>query len=174
MGRRNLTLNRIEPWSALKFGFVVNLSLLAIGMLAAGIVWFFVERLQLISKVCEIAGDMGFVECGVNGGNLFRALFLLGLLGVVVNTGLMVFFAFLYNLIADLVGGVQISVTDDAPARSGARTVAGAPRRPASPPPAPTGVDSRPRRTMSDEEMFAGRDAGRPPEPSRRGGARSG
>lgn len=115
MVRRRLTLKRIDPWSVLKFGFVANLSLLAIGLLGAGVVWFFVQRLELIGKVCEIATEMGFVECGVNGGNLFRALFLLGLLGVVIQTGLLVFLAFLYNLIADLVGGLSFSFVDDTP-----------------------------------------------------------
>lgn len=115
MVRRRLTLKRIDPWSTLKFGFIANLSLLAIWMLGAGVIWFFVQRLQLIDKVCSIATDMGFVECGVNGGNLFRALFLLGLLGVVINTGLVVFLAFLHNLIADLVGGLSFSFVDDTP-----------------------------------------------------------
>ena len=115
MVRRRLTLKRIDPWSVLKFGFVANLSLLAIGMLGFAVVWFFIERLRLIDKVCEIAIEMGFTACGINGGNLFRALFLLGLLGVVIQTGLMVFLAFLFNLIADLVGGLTFSFIDETP-----------------------------------------------------------
>ena len=115
MVRRRLTLKRVDPWSVLKFGFVLNLALLAIWMLAAGVMWFFVQRLDLIDKVCSIATDMGFVECGINGGNLFRALFLLGLLSVVINTGLFVFLAFLHNLIADLVGGLQFGFDDETP-----------------------------------------------------------
>ncbi|MBW3657089.1 MAG: DUF3566 domain-containing protein [Actinobacteria bacterium] len=115
MVRRRLTLKRIDPWSVLKFGFVANLSLLAIGMLGFAVVWFFIERLRLIDQVCEIAIEMGFSACGINGGNLFRALFLLGLLGVVIQTGLMVFLAFLFNLIADLVGGLTFSFIDETP-----------------------------------------------------------
>jgi hypothetical protein len=113
--RRRLTLKRIDPWSVLKFGFIANLSLLAIGLLGAAVMWFFVERLGLVTSVCEIAIEMGVERCGVNGGNLFRALFLLGLLGVIVQTGVFVFLAFLYNLIADLVGGLAFTFTDDTP-----------------------------------------------------------
>jgi hypothetical protein len=149
--RRRLTLKRIDPWSVLKFGFVANLSLLAIGLLGAGVIWFFVQRLQLIAKVCEIATEMGFVACGVNGGNLFRALFLLGLLGVVIQTGLVVFLAFLYNLIADLVGGLSFSFVDDTPGAAargdladgrpaGTVTSDAAPRR------TPVGASTAPRR----------------------------
>lgn len=125
MVRRRMTLKRIDPWSILKFGFIANLALLAIALLGATVVWFFVRRLRLIDKVCEIALDVGFVDCGVNGGNLFRAMLLLGLLGVVVQTGLLVFFAFLFNLIADLVGGIGLSVLDDTPvSTTTTRTVA--------------------------------------------------
>jgi hypothetical protein len=113
--RRRLTLKRIDPWSVLKFGFVANLSLLAIGMLGFAVIWFFIERLRLVDQVCEIALELGFQSCGIDGGNLLRALFLLGLLGVVIATGLMVFLAFLFNLIADLVGGLTFSFVDDTP-----------------------------------------------------------
>lgn len=164
MVRRRLTLKRIDPWSVLKFGFVANLSLLAIGMLGFAVVWFFIERLRLIDKVCEIAIEMGFAACGVNGGNLLRALFLLGLLGVVIQTGLMVFLAFLFNLIADLVGGLTFSFVDetpgaaargDVPASSGRTTGSVAESRSSEPrssvpgerkgPPPPLGREDRPR-----------------------------
>lgn len=117
MARRRLTLKRIDPWSALKFGFVANLSLLAIFLLGFGVVWFFVRQLGLVEKVCEVARTVGFVRCGINGVNLFRSLLLLGSLGVVVQTGLVVFAAFLYNLIADLAGGLTFTFRDDSPSQ---------------------------------------------------------
>ncbi len=113
MARRRLTLKRIDPWSVLKFGFVANLAFLAISLLGLAIVWFFVQRLGLIDKVCTMAQDLAFENCGVDGGNLFRATFLLGLLGTVVQTGVWVFLAFLYNLIADLVGGLSFTYLDE-------------------------------------------------------------
>lgn len=119
MVRRRLTLKRIDPWSVLKFGFVANLSLLAIWLLGGAVMWFFVRRLRLIEKVCEIALDVGFTSCGVNGGNLFRAMLLLGLLGVVVQTGLVVFFAFLANLIAEVTGGLSFTFADETAGAAG-------------------------------------------------------
>lgn len=124
MVRRRLTLKRIDPWSVLKFGFVANLSLLAIWLLGGAVMWFFVRRLQLIEKVCSIATDVGFTSCGVNGGNLFRAMLLLGVLGVVIMTGLVVFFAFLANLIAELTGGLSFTFADDTAGAAGRGEVA--------------------------------------------------
>jgi hypothetical protein len=106
--RRRLTVRRLDPWSVLKFGAVANLALLAIGLLVAGVVWFVIDRLALVDQACSIALDVGFTQCGINAGNLFRALILLGLLWVVVQTAVLVFLAFLHNLIADLTGGLTI------------------------------------------------------------------
>lgn len=145
MVRRRLTLKRIDPWSVLKFGFVANLVLLAIVLLGAAVVWFFVQNLGLIDAVCGAATEVGFSECSVDGGNLFRALLLLGLLGVVIQTGLFVFLSFLHNLIADLVGGLTFGYLDETPgsaargeASSRAAPAAGA--TPSGGPPPPLGT----------------------------------
>ena len=113
MVRRRLTIKRIDPWSVLKFGAVANVALFAMFLLAMGVVWFIVDRLELVEQICGIATDVGFTACGVNGGNLFRAIVLLGLLWVVIQTAVLVFFAFLHNLIADLTGGLVVGVADD-------------------------------------------------------------
>lgn len=115
MARRRLTVKRIDPWSVLKFGAVVNLAIFAILMLVVGVVLFIVDRLGLIAQVCEIARDVGFTACGLNLGNLFRAVALLGLLAMIIQTAVLVFASFLHNLIADLTGGLTVSVIDDSP-----------------------------------------------------------
>ena len=113
MVRRRLTIKRLDPWSVLKFGAVLNLVFLAIFLLVMGVVWFIVDRLALVDQVCSMAIEFGFTTCGVNAGNLFRALILLGLLWVVVQTAVMVFLAFIHNLIADLTGGLSITVIEE-------------------------------------------------------------
>lgn len=115
MARRRLNVRRIDPWSVLKFGAVANVVLLLIGLLVVGVVFYIIERIGLVDQVCEMVLEVGFQECGVNAGNLFRAIALLGLLGVVIQTAVLVFFAFLHNLIADLTGGLSFTVLDDTP-----------------------------------------------------------
>ena len=115
MVRRRLTLKRIDPWSVLKFGFVANIVLLVMFLLVALVVWFIIDRLAIVDQLCDIALDVGFTQCGINFGNLFRALVLLGLLWVVVQTAVLVFFSFLHNLLADLTGGLAVTVNDTTP-----------------------------------------------------------
>lgn len=114
MPRQRLTIKRVDPWSVMKFGFLTNLSLLGIGLVGAGTVWVVAAQLGLIEKACSVAEQFGVQNCGVNGGSLFRALLLLGLLGVIVATGLAVFLSFLFNLVSDLVGGMEVTVVDRA------------------------------------------------------------
>jgi hypothetical protein len=111
-----VTIRRIDPWSILKFGFVANLVLLGIQLLAGAVVWYVVQRLELIETVCELAATVGFTECGVDGGALFDTFLVLGLLGVVIQTGILVFLAFLANLIFDLTGGIGLTLEASGPA----------------------------------------------------------
>ncbi len=117
MARRTMTLRRIDPWSVLKFGFVLNACLLVVMLLGAIIVWLVIRQLGLINQVCELLLDVGFEQCGVDGANLFRIVLLLGVLGTVILTGLAVFGAFLHNLLADLVGGITFGVREEGPSR---------------------------------------------------------
>lgn len=115
MIRRRLILKRVDPWSVLKFGFVVNVALMFVGMLGFWILWIVVGQLGLVEQFCDSVGSivLDLRECALNGANIFRTLLLLGLLGVVVQTGIMVFGAFLYNLIADLTGGLGFTFLDE-------------------------------------------------------------
>lgn len=129
MARRRLTVKRIDPWSVLKFGFLVNIVLLIIFLMIMGVVWFIIDRLQIVDQVCGIATDVGFTQCGINAPNLFRSLILLGLLWIVIQTAVLVFFAFLYNLISDLVGGIGLTIIDDTTPQAAANTTSASARR---------------------------------------------
>jgi hypothetical protein len=118
VARRRMAIKRLDPWSVLKFGAVANLVLLAIFLLVMGVVWFIVDRLELVEQACEIALEVGFSSCAVEASGLFQALLLLGLLWAVIQTAVLVFLAFLHNLIADLTGGLVLGVVDDTPVRT--------------------------------------------------------
>jgi hypothetical protein len=149
VARRRMAVKRLDPWSVLKFGAVANLVLLAIFLLVMAVVWFIVDRLELVEQACEIALEVGFTSCAVQASGLFQALLLLGLLWAVVQTAVLVFLAFLHNLIADLTGGLVLGVVDDTPVRAepGTTRVAqaaasGAVSGPISRPPSPPRPDA--------------------------------
>jgi hypothetical protein len=118
VARRTMTLRRIDPWSVLKFGFVLNLCFFVVFLLGFAILWFIIGQLGIIEQACQLAEDVGFEDCGVDTGALFRVVMLIGGLAAVIMTGLAVFGAFLHNLLADLVGGIQITLTDESSPRA--------------------------------------------------------
>ncbi len=140
MARRRLTIKRLDPWTVLKFGVVANVVFYAIFLLVSMVIWFIVDRLQLVDQICEIALDVGFASCGVVAGDVFQVLALLGAMGVIVQTALLVFFAFLYNLIADLTGGLVIGVVEEGAVE---RSAAGRPVTADRPPNAHPRADPR-------------------------------
>lgn len=113
MARRTMTLRRIDPWSVLKFGFVVNICVAIVFVLAFGILWYVVGRLGIIEQACQLAEDVGFEDCGVDGGALFRVVLLFAGMAAVIMTGIAVFGAFLHNLLADLIGGIQVTLVEE-------------------------------------------------------------
>lgn len=114
MARRRLTVKHLDPWSVLKFSILANIAFTAIVLVGVMVVWTIIERLGIVEQICGIAIDIGFTQCGLSTNNLFRAGLMIGMLWVVVQTAVMVFMAFLYNLIADLTGGLSLIAVDEA------------------------------------------------------------
>jgi hypothetical protein len=112
MIRRDIMVRRVDPWSVLKISVVFYTVMLIITMLSNAIFWAFVNRLGLIDQVTEIAGALN-IALRINTGNILRATFLVGVLGVIFASAVNVFLAFLYNLVADLIGGVRIDLAED-------------------------------------------------------------
>jgi len=156
--RRRMVIRRIDPFSVLKFGAVANLAVAAIGFVALTFVLRAVLGSGIVEQVCDIASDVGFLDCGVDQSSVTRLLAVLTVVWAVVQTALLVLLAFLHNLIADLTGGIVVSMDvetppgvraagpstpDPSPAPSAPSTRSGPPGG-AGPAPAPPTVVARP------------------------------
>ena len=124
MARRRMAIRRIDPFSVLKFGAIAHLALAAIGYVALVIVLRVVLSSGIVEQVCSIAADVGFLECGVDQAGITRLLAVLAVVWAAVQTALVVLLAFLHNLIADLTGGIMVTMDVETPA--GARGAPGA------------------------------------------------
>ena len=110
--RRRVTIQRISPWSVLKLSLIFYFCMLLVMMVALTLFWSVVIRIGVLEAIQEAANTFG-ATIRINGGNLARVTFLIGLINVVLWSAINVFMAFLYNLIADLVGGFRVTLSDD-------------------------------------------------------------
>jgi hypothetical protein len=130
-----MVVTKIDPFSVLKFGAVANLAVAAIGFVAISIVSRIVLGSGLVEQVCEIASDVGFLECGISQGRVTRLLIVLALVWAVVQTALLVLLAFLHNLVADLTGGITVVMDVETPPAARAAAQSGTSRQGSVPPP---------------------------------------
>jgi hypothetical protein len=110
--RARLVIRKIDPWSVLKFSLLFYFCLLLIMLLGSAIIFAILKAFGVIENIEKLIRDLSEATFTISGGAIFRWLFLFGLLGAVVASAVTVFLAFLYNLIADVVGGIEVSVAE--------------------------------------------------------------
>ena len=110
--RARLVIRKIDPWSVLKFSLLFYFCMLLIMLLGSAIIFAILKAFGVIGNLEKLIRDLSEATFTISGGAIFRWLFLFGLLGSVIASAVTVFLAFLYNLIADVVGGIEVSVAE--------------------------------------------------------------
>jgi hypothetical protein len=119
--RARLRLVQVEPWSIMKTAFLLSVALGIVTVVAVGIVWGVLGAAGLWDSVNKIVQD----SIGDSSGTPFEIQKYLGtsrVLGftmivavadVVLITAIATLGAFLYNLAAGLLGGVEVTFAED-------------------------------------------------------------
>lgn len=107
--RQAATISRVDPWSVLKLSLIFYFCFLLVVMLGLTVFWVVLISLGVIEGLTNFLDKLQ-LSLVINGGNIARAVFLLGILNVVLWTGINVFLAFLYNLVADVLGGLRVEL----------------------------------------------------------------
>jgi hypothetical protein len=105
-------VRRVDPWSVLKFSFVFYLSVMGIFLFAGAILYIAAAGAGIIEKMEQFVQGIGWPEFTVRPLQAFRLGLLLGLSQVIIWSTVNVFAAFLYNLVSDLVGGIEITMSE--------------------------------------------------------------
>ncbi|MCW2753847.1 MAG: hypothetical protein JWQ32_1258 [Marmoricola sp.] len=116
-----LRLVQIEPWSVMKAAFLLSVAVGIVTVVAVGIVWGVLGAAGLWDSVNSIVRD----SIGTTSGTPFQIQNYLGtsrvigftmivaVADVVLITAIATLAAFLYNLSATLVGGVEVTFAED-------------------------------------------------------------
>lgn len=109
--RGRLAIRKISPWATFKFSLVFYFCMLLIMLLGTAIIFAALKAFGVVSDLENLLAQLDF-DVSISGGLIFRWFFLIGLVGTLIASAVTVFMAFLYNLIADVVGGIEILVTE--------------------------------------------------------------
>ncbi|MCC3764143.1 DUF3566 domain-containing protein [Glycomyces sp. TRM65418] len=119
--RARLRLKRIDPWSVMKFSFAVSIVLFIVMVVATTVLYIALDAMGVFDTVndmlqmlmgtnadnAEAAEDFRITAKGVIG-----AAALLGVVNMVLFTALATLGSFIYNVCADLVGGVEVTLAE--------------------------------------------------------------
>lgn len=114
-GRKvRVVIRRINPWSVLKFSLLLYFCLMLVFLLGFAILFTVLNAAGVLDSVASLLVDVSAVDPGFRfeAFGILRPLFLFGLISVVVWSVVTVFVAFLYNLISDLVGGIEVTLVE--------------------------------------------------------------
>ena len=119
-GRRvRRVVRRVDPWSVLRFSLVFYACMLVVALVAGFLLWGAASTTGVIDNVERFVKELFALESfRINGGLIFRSTLLGGAVLVLLGAGANVLLAVLYNLTSDVVGGVEVVVLEEEPARS--------------------------------------------------------
>ena len=116
----HLTIARVEPWSVMKFSFVVSLVAFVILFVAVSVLYGVLSSLGVFDSlqrvVTSVTSSQG--SAGVNAKVWFSAskvlgyTALLGSLNIVLITAMSTIGSVVYNLTSRLVGGVEVTLRE--------------------------------------------------------------
>ena len=116
----HLTVARVEPWSVMKFSFVVSLVAFVILFVAVSVLYGALAGLGVFDSLQRVVSDVTSSQgsAGVNAKAWFSAsrvlgyTALLGSLNIVLITAMSTIGAVVYNLTSRLVGGVEVTLKE--------------------------------------------------------------
>jgi hypothetical protein len=120
--RARLMVKRVDPWSVMKFSFAVSLVLFIVIIVATSVLYLALDAMGVFDSLNQSLGDLvnSAGGQGDGGGGGFRITAkgvigtsaLLGAVNVVLVTALATLSAFIYNVCSDLVGGVELTLSE--------------------------------------------------------------
>ncbi len=121
-GRRvKLTVSRVDPWSAMKMSFLLSVAIGIAMVVMVAVLWTILAGMgvfdqidSVITQVLAGSDTKPFsIKDFVGFGRVVSLSIVIAVLDVVIMTAIATLGAFLYNVCSALVGGLQLTLTDD-------------------------------------------------------------
>ena len=116
--RARLQLRHIDTFSALKISLVLSIAMFFIWMVAVGLLYGILSALGVFETLNDLFGQLGSASGGGGGseiitpGIVFGGAAVIGAINIVLMTALCTVAAFIYNMCSDLVGGLEVTLSE--------------------------------------------------------------
>lgn len=120
--RVRLVLQRIDPWSVMKISFLVSVALGVATVVAVAVLWTVLNGMNVFATVNDLIVEITTGETSSDGfdlmdyvgfGRVVSLSVVIGVINVILLTALATLTAFLYNVCTALVGGAQLTLSDE-------------------------------------------------------------
>lgn len=112
--RAKLQIRHIDPWSTLKLSLVLAIAFFFVWMVAVGILYGVLSGMGVFDSIDSLFSELGSKGTGsvVSPKIIFGGAALIGAVNIVLFTALSTIGAYIYNLCADLAGGLEITLAE--------------------------------------------------------------
>lgn len=117
--RASLQVKRFDPWSVLKLSLVLGVAMFFVWLVAVGVLYTVLDGMGVWDKLngtysSLVSGEGGNApaEPLISAGRVFGIAAILGAINIVLLSALATVSAFIYNVSADLAGGLEVTLSE--------------------------------------------------------------
>lgn len=107
-------IRKIDPWTVLKVTLIINAVVALVWVLGVWIAWSIAVQRGVPDAFVEMFARLT-IAFTPDGELYFRALVMLAIIWVVMATAAITLAAVLYNLVSDIVGGIELIMLEEVP-----------------------------------------------------------
>ena len=119
--RVKLSVSRVDPWSVMKMSFLLSVAVGIASVVMVAALWMvlsgmgvFADINRTVEEVLNSSNGSTFDLMDYIGlGRVVSLSIVIGVIDVILMTAIATLGAFLYNVCSSLVGGLQLTLTDD-------------------------------------------------------------
>lgn len=118
--RVRLTVSRIDPWSVMKMSFLISVALGIAGVILTAVLWMILSTMNVFADVEGVLASLQTATANpfsikdyIGFGRVVSLSIVIGVIDIILMTAISTVMAFLYNICSALVGGLQLTLTDD-------------------------------------------------------------
>ncbi|GAB2979663.1 DUF3566 domain-containing protein [Amycolatopsis acidiphila] len=117
--RASLQVKRFDPWSVLKLSLVLGVAMFFVWLVAVGVLYTVLDGMGVWDKLngtysSLVSGEGGSAPSDplISAGRVFGIAAILGAINIVLLSALATVSAFIYNVSADLAGGLEVTLSE--------------------------------------------------------------